>query len=47
MKADMELVTQVKDLRETLARMQSTLFQSATGKTQLREALAQAQSAYA
>ena len=47
MKAHMELVSQVTDLRETLAPMQSTLAQSGTERVHLREALALLQSAFA
>ena len=45
MKAHMELVSQMTDLLETFAQMQSTMVQSVTERAHLREALAQTQSA--
>ena len=46
MRAHMELVSQVTDIQKTFAQMQSTLVQSVTERAQLREALAQTQSAF-
>ena len=47
MKAHKELVSQVTDLRETLAQVQSALAQYVTERAHLREALDQMQSSFA